>query len=238
MDRGPGAPALLGLGDDTCVNCSIKSNAQRHYSSKRSGLACLLVGFVCIAITSGCQMTKADWDEFFGLNNSGDGSGSTTKHGITIPSENERDDIIRVVKIINTNPWLKFDPLGSKVDGFRCTLYLSAPVVGESGREGEKGVFGAGTIIVQMFAVEFDKNTKRDVLREIHKWELDRDEAYKYRAKKAEALGWGYGLRLRWPDGLDVAGQKVAFHMSYRRQDGGVIPSSRPTIRRVPVSGV
>ncbi len=218
---------------------SIPSNTHRSGSSSiQNSLALFLVGVLFITASSGCQMTKADWDEFFGMNKADDSSGSTTKNGITIPSENERDDIIRVVKIINTNPWLKFDPLGSKVDGFRCTLYLSAPVVGESGRQGEKGVFGAGTIIVQMFAVEFDKTTKREVLRELHKWDLDRDEAYKYRAKKAEALGWGYGLRLRWPDGLDVAGQKVAFHMSYRRQDGSVIPSSRPTIRRVPVSGV
>lgn len=190
---------------------------------------------VCGLLLVGCSNIPREWLLFPPPE---DGAKSTTDSGITVPSENERDDIVRVAKIVPTNPWIKFDPLGNVIDGFRCAIYLSALVESDSGGRGEKGVFGLGTIRVQMFAVDFDKESKKETLRPLHVWELDRDEAFKYRAKNPTMLGWGYGLRLRWPDNIDVAGRKVAFHISYERKDGMRIAASRPTIKRVPLSGV
>lgn len=136
-------------------------------------------------------------------------------------------NIVRVNKFFSQMPWLSFKNDGSRTpDGVACAVYL------ESG-DRPKGVFGDGTIIVQMFRMDRDA-LGREASTMIHEWELPADKAYPWRAKEKTALGWGYGLRLNWPDDLDIEGRQVAFVIKYVRGDGRVI-SSTPQVLRVPM---
>jgi hypothetical protein len=133
-------------------------------------------------------------------------------------------NIIRVIKFFSADPWLCFKNDGTgRVDGVRLTVYL------EGTRE-PKGVFGTGTIIVEMYRLDMDAR-KRETATLAHKWELSSDDAYPWRAKNRTGMGWGYGLRLQWPADLDVSGRQVAFVVKYRREDGALISSSRQVIR-------
>ncbi len=195
-----------------------------------------------IMLTTACSDARWNWwepaDDSSRRNapvpvTSGSGNKQPT---VTVVSEEERSDIVQVINFIPTNPWLVFDPLEGKVDGFKSTVYLAAPLKGE--RSGVKGFFGDGTIIVQMFRAEPDETTGKDRMELVHTWELPPEESYQWRARDMSILGWGYGLRLRWPEDLDVAGRKVSFLISYRRSDGRLISSSRPIVRRVPSRGM
>lgn len=136
-------------------------------------------------------------------------------------------NIIRVHKFFPPSPWLSFSGDGTgRAEGVRCTVYLEGP-------EGPQGVFGDGTIVVSMFEIRLAVNG-RDEAMKLHEWELSPEEAYPWRAKQKTAMGWGYGLRLQWPDDLDVAGKQVAFVIRYVRTDGRVVGSSRQVLK-VPI---
>lgn len=138
-------------------------------------------------------------------------------------------NIIRVNKFFSADPWLCFKNDGTgRIDGVRLTVYL------EGARE-PKGVFGNGTIIVEMYALEHDAR-KRETATLVHKWELPPEQAYPWRAKNPTGMGWGYGLRLQWPGSIDVSGRQVAFVVKYLREDGSLISSSRQVVR-VPAAG-
>jgi len=133
-------------------------------------------------------------------------------------------NIIRVFKFISADPWLCFNNDGTgRIDGVRLTVYLE-------GTRQPKGVFGSGTIIVEMYRLDHDPR-KGETATLVHKWELPADQAYPWRAKKPTGMGWGYGLRLQWPAGVDVSGRQVALVVKYRREDGGVVSSSRQVMR-------
>ncbi|HVP11972.1 MAG TPA: hypothetical protein VMV94_12395 [Phycisphaerae bacterium] len=139
-------------------------------------------------------------------------------------------NIIRVSKFFNADPWLSFAADGSgRVDGVRITVYLEGP-------NAPKGVFGDGTLIVEMYRLDHEKRG-REVPTLVHKWELPPDQAYPWRAKQATGMGWGYGLRLQWPAELDIQGKQVAFVVKYRRTDGRIVSSSRQVVN-VPGAGV
>jgi len=139
-------------------------------------------------------------------------------------------NIIRVNKFFSADPWLSFDGEGAgKVDGVRCTVYL------ESAKQ-PKGVFGDGTIVVDMYRLDGAPSGGK-MLTHVFKWELSPQEAYPWRAKKETMMGWGYGLRLNWGKGQDVAGRRVAFVVRYIRNDGRLISSSRQVLK-VPIRGV
>lgn len=158
---------------------------------------------------------------------------------VTRVPDTERSDIVQVVNFVPTNPWLIFDPLDGRIDGFKCTIYLGAPLknrpAGE--KDGIKGFFGDGTIIVQLFQNVAEEGQRSD-MKLAHSWELSPDDAYPWRAKEMSLLGWGYGLRLQWPGDLKLSGKKIAILVSYRRTDGRLISSSKPIVRRVPYRGV
>ncbi len=133
-------------------------------------------------------------------------------------------NIIRVNKFFSADPWLCFNNDGTgRVDGVRLTVYLE-------GASQPKGVFGNGSILVEMYRLDRDaKGSESAAL--LHSWELPPHEAYPWRAKRPTGMGWGYGLRLPWPDELDVAGRQVAFLVKYRRDDGRLLSSSRQVLR-------
>ena len=141
----------------------------------------------------------------------------------------ESSDIVAVSKFFNVNPWLCFNADGSgRVNGVRFALYLQPA-------NGTQGVFGTGTIIVQMYRLDQDE-ARREVPLLVQEWQYSVEKAYAFRAKQRTYLGWGYGFRLRWNDDLGVEGRQVAFVIKYIRDDGRVVLSSRQ-LAQVPVHG-
>lgn len=133
-------------------------------------------------------------------------------------------NIIRVNKIVNSSPWLSFDPDGTrKVDGIRITVYLEAA-------DRPKGVFGDGTITVQMFRLEKDK-TGVEIAKLAQEWVLPPEKAYQWRATTESMLGQGYSLRLRWDKDANVNGKQVAVLVKYERPDGRQIASTRQVLK-------
>lgn len=145
------------------------------------------------------------------------------------PSAAPQSNVVRVTKFFNQNPWLSFTSDGSAmVDGVGFAVYLE-------GADGPRGVFGTGTIVVTMYRLDFDP-LGREMATPVHEWVLPPDKAYPWRSKRATALGWGYGLRLQWPETVKVAGKQVAIIVKYVREDGREISSSRQVLK-VPVGG-
>lgn len=137
-------------------------------------------------------------------------------------------NIIRVNKIVNSSPWLSFDPDGTrKVDGIRITVYLEAA-------DRPKGVFGDGTITVQMYRLEKDK-AGQETAALAQEWVLPPEKAYQWRATEESMLGKGYSLRLRWDEKAKVNGKQVAVLVKYERPDGRKIASTRQVLK-VPAS--
>jgi len=133
-------------------------------------------------------------------------------------------NIIRVNKIVNSSPWLSFDPDGTrKVDGIRITVYL------ESG-DRPKGVFGDGIISVQMFRLERDK-AGQEIAKLAQEWVLPPEKAYQWRATTESMLGKGYSLRLRWDENAKVNGKQIAILVKYQRPDGRMIASTRQVLK-------
>ena len=149
---------------------------------------------------------------------------------VYVPPGNLEPNIVRVNKIFESFPWLSYSSDGSgRVDGFKCAVYLESPT------SRSKGVFGRGTIVVNMFRLEKDA-TGREMAVPVQEWQLPPETAYSFQSKNPTALGWGYGLRLRWDDNVSVAGSVVAIVIKFIREDGRVVSSSRKVLR-VPVTG-
>lgn len=138
-------------------------------------------------------------------------------------------NIVAVNKFFSNVPWLIFDNDGTgRVDGVKITVYLQPA-------GGVKGVFGTGTLVVEMYRIDRGPDG-REIPTLVQDWNLPPVATYPWRSKKAFAMGWGYGLRLRWDKHVDVAGRKVVFLIKYVREDGRVISSSRQVLR-VPAPG-
>lgn len=141
----------------------------------------------------------------------------------------ESSDIVAVNKFFNVNPWLCYNDDGTgRVNGVRFSLYLQSAA-------GTKGVFGTGTIVIQMYRLDQDEQ-RRELPVLVQEWQFSPEQAYAFRARQASALGWGYGFRLRWDDTASVEGRKVAFVIKYIRGDGRVVVSSRQ-VAEIPVHG-
>lgn len=133
-------------------------------------------------------------------------------------------NIIRVNKIVNSAPWLSFDPDGTRrVDGIRITVYLEAA-------NRPKGVFGDGTITVQMYRLEKDK-LGQEAATLAQEWVLPPEKAYQWRATEESMLGKGYSLRLKWDKDANVNGKQVAVLVKYQRPDGRQIASTRQVLK-------
>ncbi|HUN80938.1 MAG TPA: hypothetical protein VMV81_05440 [Phycisphaerae bacterium] len=133
-------------------------------------------------------------------------------------------NIVRVNKFFNSDPWLSFESDGTnKVDGVRFSIYLEGP-------SSPKGVFGTGRIVVTMYRIETDP-TGKETAAQLYEWDLPPEKAYPWRAKNITAMGWGYGMRLRWEKPIDISGRQIAFVVKYIREDGRVITSSRQVVK-------
>ncbi len=156
-----------------------------------------------------------------------------------VPPETPVSDIRRVFLIYPTVPWLVFDDQGGGlVDGFTCSVYLISPVVDPvTGKVHEKGMFGTGTIVVEMYRLETDA-AGREASALVKMWELPPETAMRYRGRNPKFLGWwGYGLRLQWGKDVQVTGEDVAIVVKYVRDDGRVVPTRRKQLH-VPGRGL
>lgn len=147
-----------------------------------------------------------------------------------VPPDLAQSNVVRVTKFFEEFPWLSFSGGESgRIDGFKCALYLSTP------DSKGKGVFGTGTVVVEMYRLD-DVPGGGEQAKLVQTWELTPEKLYAYQSKRPTLLGWGYGLRLKWDDHVDVRGRKVAILIKYIREDGRVVHASRQ-VRRVPMSG-
>ncbi|MFQ5412337.1 MAG: hypothetical protein ACE5EC_08555 [Phycisphaerae bacterium] len=194
------------------------------------------VSIRCFRLTAMCWLTilsvgcMMDEDGQWSRHREVDWVRRAAENNLTIAGPAPVSNIVRVNKIFHTFPWLSFDPDGSgRIDGFKCTVYLESP------DSHDKGVFGTGTIVVDMYRLDRDPLGK-EVATLVQEWELPPEEAYVWQAREPSLIGWAYGLRLRWNDEVNVSGKKVAFVIKYVREDGRVVPSARKVFK-VPLSG-
>lgn len=192
---------------------------RRAYRPRRiffSSFVIRQLAFLLLAMPAACNTPNQKW-------------GGPLSKAHSDPAEPPPEsNIVRVNKFFSQNPWLSFTNDGSgKVDGVSFTVYLEGP-------RGPRGVFGTGTLVVTMYRVDRDP-LGRESVTPAHEWVLPPDQAYPWRCKRPSAMGWGYGLRLQWPETVKVAGKQVAMIVKYVREDGREISSSRQVLK-VPVS--
>ena len=150
------------------------------------------------------------------------GAGGCRSLGIPVTQRR----IIRVSTFYNTRGvWLNFDSPPTDVpEGLKFTIFLSA-----AGRD--LGVFGDGTLIVEMFRV--DRNEIGEPVRVlVKKWSFNTKQAYVFRIKEPTRYGWAYGMRLSWGD-ADVLGREIEVITSFKRHDGTIV-YGRPMLLKVP----
>ena len=178
--------------------------------------------FLALLFLASCAKQEAEWKLW-------NEHVAAKKPPVDKPEPPPESNIVRVNKFFSQTPWLSFKNDGSgTVDGVSFTVYL------ESASQ-PKGVFGTGSMVVLMYRLNHDP-LGREVITPVYQWELPPDKAYPWRSKKSSAMGWGYGMRLRWPENLDVGGKPVVFIVKYIREDGREISSSRQVLK-VPVGG-
>ncbi len=138
-----------------------------------------------------------------------------------------RDDIVAIQQYPPTDPWLRDEE--GRVVGLRTRVYF---LPGAQEQEVPKGVFVAGTIRATLHAVVplSDGGYSRQL---VHEWSFDTREAEGFRIRRPSVMGESYGLILRWPTELDLAGREIQVMLSYQRKDGEII-ARRGTRFRVP----
>jgi hypothetical protein len=127
-------------------------------------------------------------------------------------------DIVEVHTHYNLFPWLQFDPVDPRPQGFMVSaLFL---VSGKTG----KGVFADGTIAVKMYRVDAGEQG-RETRTLLQTWEYTPQQALLYRAVKRTVVGEGYQLRVCWRKDLDLVDRQIVTVVEFTRLDGKVIRS-------------
>ncbi len=203
----------------TCQSCQsvavFRTDAVRGWRRPTRMLLVLLGGVLTASGLVGC----VGWDA-----NDGANWGARKDRLNDPPMES---NVIAVRKFFSAVPWLIFNNDGSgRVDGVKITVYLEGP-------RGPKGVFGNGTIVVQMYRVD-PGPAGRDETTLVQEWSLPPEKAYPWRIKKESGMGWGYSLRLPWDKDAGVDGRQVAIVVRYIRADGRELSSS-PQVLKVPI---
>jgi len=124
-----------------------------------------------------------------------------------------RDDIVEICQFPPPLMWLH--DVEGRVTGIHIRLYL---VSGQT----DRGVFVPGTVNATLYAlaVRPDGSYERKVAQT---WAFDERQATDFRFTTPSPMGNSYGLFLKWPSGLALAGREVQLEISYRRRDGHVV---------------
>jgi hypothetical protein len=147
------------------------------------------------------------------------------------PAAALRDDIVAIQQYPPTDPWLRNDE--GRITGIRTRVYfLPAAPQGKM----PKGVFVSGTIKAALYALTLrpDGSHERQLA---YEWSFDERGAAGYRIRSIRnpsVMGESYGLLLRWPSDLGLAGREIQIMLSYQRNDGETI-ARRGTRFQVPL---
>jgi hypothetical protein len=142
------------------------------------------------------------------------------------PDHRFREDIISVATFQDKrSPWLNYDqPARDIPNGIKFPVYLTS-------RDSSLGVFGDGTLLVDMYLIRRSEDGSQDPLH-IKNWAFNTEEAYLFGFREKRRLGWGYQLYLNWSDiTTDVRGKEVMFIVSFRRNEGNVVRGKRMYFR-------
>jgi hypothetical protein len=139
-----------------------------------------------------------------------------------------RDDIVAIQQYPPTDPWLRDEE--GRVNGMRTRVYF-LPAAGE--QQVPKGIFVPGTIHAALYVLfpRPDGSYERQLA---HEWDFNERGAEGFRIRRPSVMGQSYGLILRWPMELDLAGREIQITLSYQRSDGEAI-ARRGTRFRVPL---
>ncbi len=192
--------------------------ALAHLGVREEILARAIRTQVCAAILCGFGVAGCTAPE------GGTGFAAKSAKPVDVRSVGVSDNIVQIVKFWPREPWVRFRrDIAPAVDGIRtASVFL---VDGAT----RKGMFGDGTIIVDMYQIEADEEGY-EVAEKVYTWSFDAEEAMPFRSRKRTVQGWGYQLRLHWED-LDLAGQEIELRISFRRLDGQVVNSSGQRFR-------
>lgn len=126
-----------------------------------------------------------------------------------------REDIVSVQAMWSSVIWLH--------DADQRPVGFQAPVYFVSG-ETQRGAFVNGNITVTMSEVTSDsRGAAASTLRLLHEWKLDSGTEKNFRIRRRAVGGYYYGLRLRWPENLQVYGKQVEIGIAYQRRDGAIV---------------
>jgi hypothetical protein len=187
-----------------------------------------LVACVLAAALPACEQTQNQTG--FGVNpNAAKKEPKPPLKEVYVPPDVSQSNIVQVTKFFGEFPWLSFSSgEAGTIDGFKCALYLSTPT-----SQG-KGVFGSGTLVIEMYRL--DNSPQGETATLVQTWELPPQDLYMFQSTKPTMLGWGYGLRLRWDEKVDVRGRKIALLIKFIREDGRIVHAQRQVLR-VPLYG-
>lgn len=141
---------------------------------------------------------------------------STLGTGCATPSSMDRPDIIRVSTFYNSQRlWLNFDnPPTDVPQGLKFTVFLT-------GTQSELGVFGDGTLHMDMFRIDYNPDGE-PTRTPVRHWSFNTQEAMPYRGKRPTRYGQGYGFRIPWGD-VNVHGKEIQVTVSFERLDGTIV---------------
>jgi hypothetical protein len=168
------------------------------------------VAGLLVALALGCAGCATDGKSGAGL----DWFGAPAGH----------DDITSISWWPNANPWVR--DADRRVVGLIIRAYFVSGAT-------SKGEFVPGDIQATMSLVT-PKAGGGYARVPLHEWAFDRRAAAGYRLQKRAVAGDSYGLLLRWPETVDVAGKTVELVLSYKRADGRVITSVMRQLRVEP----
>lgn len=157
---------------------------------------------VAVLVLSGCQVPPS-------------GNQLTAQQIANMPLEK---NVSAVAAFYNPyNPWLWNDDRSKIIGLLINAMYLIGP--------NSLGAFGDGTIHPRLYVLEGPTGANAKTPRLVKEWTFNPQEAMPWRSKKKTAMGWGYGPRLIWGDGVDLAGKEIRITISFERTDGKVFHS-------------
>ena len=163
--------------------------------------------------------TPGEWRAAGGDETQAEEAATTEWHSRTQESSGRVNDIMRIVTMWGSDPWIR--------DGDRLAVGVK-PRVYFIDSETERGSFVDGTIEAALYTVTPTPSGRSQKVF-MHEWKLNREQAARYRSRKF-VTGYSYRLKLPWPQDIEVHGCQSEIVFAYLRRDGTLI-SSRKQLR-------
>jgi hypothetical protein len=125
----------------------------------------------------------------------------------------QRDDVVAIRQFPPPQPWLR--DADNRITGLCLRTYFVSAAT-------DKGVFVPGTISVRMCTLRARPGGGYERT-PAHQWVFDARTAEAFRVRRQSPMGFSYGFVLRWPQELNLMGQRIEVVISYQRADGKVV---------------